>query len=121
MTLLLVNCADKTAKESDVTYSDAQVFLHDKPYTGEVWSEDGVTWCMTATDGTPTSFTLYHTNGTAAFVMQSPADTLQAFDDQGTPIAIDSFAIHYKELAGQIPALLARLNGQPADTTTNQP
>lgn len=119
--LLMAGCAEKMRKESEVSFENAQVYLNEKPYTGQVWSDDGTTWCLTATEGTPTAFTLYHNNGQQAFAMTSPADTLQAFDEQGAPISIDTFAVRYKELARQIPALIQRINGTTADTTNLQP
>ena len=83
-----------------------------KPYTGKVWSDDQQTWQLTAEEGQVTAFTLHHADGSTAFTMQSPADTLTAFDESGNTIPIDTFAIRYKQLAQQIPQLLKAISGE---------
>ena len=89
---------------------DSLVYFKGSPYTGEVWSTDSL-WCLTVEDGRMTAFKLYHANGGAAFTMASPADTLQAFDETGTAMSIDSFAVKYKDIADEIPALINRIHG----------
>lgn len=106
LTVAIMACGKQTATRSQVEFIDEQVFANGKPFTGEVWSDDHHTWQLCADEGVVTSFTLYHAEGQTAFTMQSAADTLTAFDEQGANIPIDTFAIRYKELAKQIPQLL---------------
>lgn len=109
--LALSSCHERRTTLSEVQLADTLILEGGKPFSGELWSDDDSTWCLTAKDGRPIAFTLYHPNGTTAFVMQSPADTLQAFDETGETISIDSFAVNYKQLAEQIPALMERFHG----------
>lgn len=109
---IMVSCKQQTATLSQVEFSDNQVYVEGKPFTGVVWSDDHTTWQLTTDNGQVTAFTLYHASGDPAFTMQSPADTLTAYDESGAIIPIDTFAIRYKELAKQIPQLLQTITGE---------
>ena len=109
--LVVSACHDQRTTLSEVQLTDTLILEGGKPFSGELWSDDDSTWCLTAKNGNPIAFTLYHPNGKPAFVMQSPADTLQAFDETGEAISIDSFAVNYQQLAEQIPALMERFHG----------
>ena len=109
--MALVGCVGNGSIHVDeVEFRDSLVYFKGSPYTGEVWSTDSL-WCLTVEDGRMTAFKLYHANGAAAFTMASPADTLQAFDETGTAMSIDSFAVKYKDIADEIPALINRIHG----------
>ena len=113
--MALAGCTGKKAINVDeVEFRDSLVYLNGSPYTGEVWNADSL-WCLTAEDGRMTAFKLFHANGSTAFSMSSPADTLQAFDESGAVMSIDSFAVSYKELADEIPALISRIHGEPTE------
>lgn len=108
----IMSCGEPTATVSQVEFEGTQVYMDGKPYTGKVWSDDQQTWQLTAEEGQVTAFTLHHADGSTAFTMQSPADTLTAFDESGNTIPIDTFAIRYKQLAQQIPQLLKAISGE---------
>ncbi len=108
----LVSCTEKEVIGVDqVEFRDSIVYLNGNPYTGIVWGNDSL-WQLTVENGQMTAFTLYHQNGETAFSMTSPADTLQAFDETGASLPIDSFAVRYKSLADEIPALIKRIHGE---------
>ncbi len=112
MVLCFLSCTKTKVTMNDVSCEDALILMKGEPYTGEVWSADTSTWCMQTVDGHISAFTLYHDNGTVAFAMESPADTLKAFNDAGTPISLDSFAVSYPELSDELPELMEQLKGQ---------
>ena len=110
--LALCSCSGSgTSTISEVEFGDSTVTLDGKPFSGKIWSDDKTTFCLEADKGVVTSFTLYHTNGTPAYVMASPADTLEAFDETGKAIPLDTFCSRYESLADEITALNYKING----------
>ena len=112
VSLLLLSCGDKKVTVSEVEFVDAKACVDGHPFSGEVWSDDNASWCLTAENGLLTTFTIYHGNGTPAYTMTSVADTLQAFDETGAPISLDSFAVRYKPLAEEVYTLTERIVGR---------
>lgn len=112
MMLCVLSCTKTKVTMNDVSLEDTLILMEGKPYTGEVWSSDTCTWCIQTVDGHISAFTLYHDNGTVAYTMESPADTLNAFNDAGSPISLDSFTVSYPELSDEIPELMKQLKGQ---------
>ena len=122
MVAVLTACGpEKKMHLTDVEWQQSMVQANGSPVTGELWSDDDLTWCMTLEEGIPKAFRLYHDNGKEAFVMNSPADTLQAFDENGQVISIDSFAIAYKQLAQQIPELMGIIKASDQTPQNPQP
>ena len=111
--LFVMSCgqANKT-NVSAVQFSEDKVLVDGKPFTGEVWSDDGVTYRIVAEKGEMVSFTLYHDNGNVAFSQASHGDSAMVCDEQGAPVSIDSFATRYKDLAKEIPELMKRIRGE---------
>ncbi len=112
LSLFLLGCGDKKVTMSEVEFVDTKAYVDGHPFSGEVWSDDTARWCLTAENGLLTSFTIYHDNGTPAYTMYSSADTLQAFDESGAPMSLDTFALRYKPLAEEFYALTDRIVGQ---------
>ena len=100
--LLLVGCVEKKTTISQAEFKDSKVYVDDAPFTGEVWSDDGMTWCLEAEAGEMVGFTLYHSNESKALTLTSP-DSLKAFSENGVEISLDSFNNAYKSLAQEIP------------------
>lgn len=110
--LALCSCSGSgTSTISQVEFGDSTVTLNGKPFSGEIWSDDKATYRLEADNGVVTSFTLYHANGTPAYVMSSPADTLEAFDETGKAIPLDTFRLRYEALADEITALSHKIKG----------
>lgn len=112
--LLLVGCGKRSVTVHEVEFNDEKVYVDGRPFTGTVWSDDKATWQMTANEGILTAVTFYHSGGSAAYIMESPADTvdMRTFDEDGIRIPVDSFAERYQDLAAQIPALLQLIKGK---------
>ena len=115
--LLMVGCGKRSVAVSEVEFKDEKMYVDGHLYTGTIWSDDNTTWQMTANDGIPTAVTFYHSNGAAAYIMDSPADTvdMRTFDEAGTLIPVDSLAERYQDLASQIPMLLKLIKGKGTD------
>ena len=109
--LFVISCGESKTNVSGVEFSDGKALVAGKPFTGEVWSDDGSTYRMDAAEGEIVSLTLYHPNGNIAFSKPAHADSALFYDEQGTRLPLDSFATRYEELAKQIPQLLKRIKG----------
>ena len=116
--LLLMGCGKQSVMVSEVDFNDEKVYVDGHLFTGTVWSDDKSAWQLTANDGIPTAVTFYHSGGGEAYVMASPADTvdIRTFDEEGNLIPVDTFAERYKDVAAQIPALLKRIKGTDNST-----
>ena len=108
--LLLVGCVEKKTTISQAEFKDSKVYVDDAPFTGEVWSDDGMTWCLESEAGEMVGFTLYHSNESKALTLTSP-DSLKAFSANGVEISLDSFNNAYKSLAQEIPELAGLIKG----------
>lgn len=109
----LLSCSkEKTSTISEVVFADGTATVDGKPFTGEIWSDDNKTYCLETDKGVVTGFKLYHSNGTAAYVMASPADTLEAFDEAGKSIPLDTFIKRYESLADELTAVNNMIKGE---------
>mgnify|MGYP007056203293 CR=1 FL=1 len=103
---------DKKSNISEVVFADGTATVEGKPFTGEIWSDDNKTYCLETDNGVVTAFKIYHSNGTAAYVMASPADTLEAFDETGNSIPLDTFIKRYESLADEMTAVNNKIKGE---------
>ena len=108
--LLLCGCADEKTTIGQSEFKDKKVYVDGAPFTGEVWSDDGMTYCLEAEDGDIVSLTLYHSNEAKALTLYAK-DSLKAYTENGDEISLDSFNAAYKPLAKEIPELSGLING----------
>ena len=109
--LAFLSCGKDRINVSAVQFSEEKVLVDGKPFTGEVWSDDGASYSLTADQGEVVAFTLYHNNGQVALSKASHSDSTLVYDEQGTPITVDTFATRYKELAAELPQLVKQIKG----------
>lgn len=109
--LAFLSCGKNRINVSAVQFSEEKVLVDGKPFTGEIWSDDGATYSLTADQGEVVSFTLYHINGQVALCKASHIDSTLVYDEQGSPITVDTFATRYKELAAELPQLVKQIKG----------
>lgn len=110
LVLLLMGCVEKKTTIGQAEFKDKKVFVDDAPFTGEVWSDDGKTWCLESEAGEMVGFTLYHTNENKALTLSAP-DSLKAYAENGEEISLDSFNNAYKSLAREVPELAGLIKG----------
>jgi hypothetical protein len=109
--LAFLSCGKDRINVSAVQFSEDKVLVEGKPFTGDIWSDDGATYTLTADQGEVVAFTLYHSNGQVALSKASHADSTLVYDEQGTPITIDTFATRYKELSALLTQLVKQIKG----------
>lgn len=108
--LLLVGCVEKKTTIGQAEFKDRKVYVDDALFTGEVWSDDGKTWCLESEAGELVGFTLYHANESKALTLSAP-DSLKAYAENGEEISLDSFNNAYKPLALEVPELAGLIKG----------
>lgn len=112
----LFSCNSDTRMLSEVTFSDSLALVGDRPYTGDIITDDH-SCQLRSENGRIISLTLYHSDGTHALELLSPEDTLTCFDEAGTPIPLDSFVARYETLANQLQQLTVLMTGQSKGDT----
>lgn len=81
-----------------------------KPYTGEIWSEDGKTYVMKFKDGKSYEGILYHKNGKPAMV---EGENGKCYDEDGSVLTAEEFTVKYykylEESGSQIEGVFAKM------------
>ena len=99
LAVCLVSCGPHKLKFSQIDMKEDRIYKGEEPFTGQVWSEDGKSFCLTSRNGEVTSFAMYHANGREAIRFDNVDDELKAYDEAGEEMPIDSFAVEYRSLA----------------------
>ncbi len=110
--LMLSGCTEEKTTLGQTEIKEEKIFVGGTPYTGKVWSDDSMTYCLEAEEGEIVGFTLYHANNSEALRLYSDGDSLKAFTEDGIEISVDSFNTAYKSLAKIIPELAGRITGK---------
>ena len=81
-----------------------------KPFTGEIWSEDGKTYVMKFKDGKSYEGILYHKNGKPAMV---EGENGKCYDEDGSVLTAEEFTVKYykylEESGSQIEGVFAKM------------
>lgn len=110
-----VAVADSVAANSDgvevTAGSDRVRAVKDgKPFTGEIWSEDGKTYVMKFKDGKSYEGILYHKNGKPAMV---EGENGKCYDEDGSVLSAEEFTVKYykylEESGSQIEGVFAKM------------
>lgn len=110
--LMLCGCNEEKTTLSQAEFKEKKVYVGGTPYTGKVWSDDALTYCLEAEEGEIVGFTLYHANEAEAMRLYSKGDSLKVYSETGDEISLDSFNTAYKPLSTIIPQLAGRITGQ---------
>lgn len=110
--LMLCGCEESKTTLGQTEFKEKKVYVDGTPFTGKVWSDDSVTFCLEAEDGEIVGFTLYHDNSAEALRLYAHGDSLKAYSENGDEISVDSFNTAYKPLATIIPELAERITGK---------
>lgn len=106
--LCLFACKPGRTAVSEVVFTDSLAYVDGHLYSGELWSDDTVSYCLVTEEGRVVSLTMYHDNGQVALTMPS-ADSVSCFDLAGESIPFDSFVARYEALADQVSQLTHRM------------
>ena len=112
LVLVLCGCNQEKTTLSQAEFNGKKVYVGGTPYTGKVWSDDGMTYFLEAEEGEIVAFTLYHANEAEALRLYANGDSLKAYSENGREITVDSFNTAYKSLSLLIPELAGRITGQ---------
>ncbi len=96
---------------SDVSFRGDSVCYQNKPFSGEIWTDDDKAGFFLTEQGVLKSLTFYHDNGKKAIVMtvnENGSPHTEIFDEQGSPIDFITFQRKYSALWVKI----AKVQGQ---------
>lgn len=100
LVISLAGCG-KRIHINEVSFHGDTVYYQEKPYTGEIWTEDDKTGCFRTEEGNLRSLVFYHRNGKQAITMEvseQGAPHTEIFDDKGEPIDMISFQTKYMDI-----------------------
>ncbi len=100
LTTTLVSCG-KRIHIDEVSFRGDTAYYQEKPYTGEIWTEDEKTGCFRTENGNLQSLVFYHRNGKKAITMEvneKGAPHTEILDDKGNPIDMISFQTKYMDI-----------------------
>lgn len=106
--LCLLGCKAGKTYLSGVVFADSLAYVDGHLYSGELWSDDTVSYCLMAEEGRIVSLTMFHDNGMVALKMPS-TDSLICYDVTGTVIPFDSFVARYEAVADEVSQLTRRI------------
>lgn len=98
--ILMTSSCMKKIHTNEVSFKQDSVFFDKKPYTGEIWTEDGKTGCFNIDNGVLKSLKFYHDNGKEAISMdiKNKKPITHIYDDKGNATDIVSFQQKYMDL-----------------------
>ena len=106
--LCCVACGPHKTSINNVVIDKETILKHGEPYTGEVWSEDGRSYCLTSRNGELTKFVMYHLNRQEAVRIDNLSDEFTVYDETGKEMNIDSFAVQYENLVATLHELFPK-------------
>ncbi len=100
-TFALVSCDYKVhLRECSFEERDANtlfVFWNNKPYNGELWSDDESSMCLICEKGLVKSMIMYHVNGKTAATIETTNPEPICFDINGNRISAEEFEKNYAD------------------------
>lgn len=109
--LSLLGCGPHKARLSEVEQREERFYKSNEPFTGQIWSDDHQSFCLTVRNGEVTEFVMYHANGREAVRIDNTNEEVKMYDEAGLETPVDSFAMEYEELSAKLKELF------PTDTT----
>ena len=103
--VLIVACGEKKKHVGDVEFRDSLVYVDDKPYSGDVWSNDEHLYRITTQDGVVVNCQIYHANDSVAIEILNDS-TVNYFTEQGDTLPEDSFKVRYKDMGATLKELV---------------
>ena len=77
--LMLCGCEESKTTLGQTEFKEKKVYVDGTPFTGKVWSDDSVTFCLEAEDGEIVGFTLSHDNSAESLRPYAHGDSLKAY------------------------------------------
>lgn len=99
MVLVLAGC-HKKIHINEVSFKGDTAYYQQKPFDGEVWTEDDETGFFKIEKGILKSLKFYHRNGkdAATMVLEDGKSTAHFFDDEGKEISMSAFQTQYIDI-----------------------
>jgi hypothetical protein len=99
--IIMATSCTKKIHTNEVSFKSDSVYYDNRPFTGEIWTEDDKTGCFDTDKGVLKSLKFYHENGKEAISMEiknnGKAET-HVYDDKGNSTDIVSFQQKYMDL-----------------------
>lgn len=86
---------------NDVSFRGDTVYYQNKPFSGEIWTDDDKSGFFLTEQGVLKSLTFYHDNGKKAIIMtvnENGSPHTEIYDEQGTRIDFITFQRKYSAL-----------------------
>lgn len=86
---------------NEVTFSSDTAYYKEKPYTGEIWTDDDKSACFKTKDGCLQKATFFHHNGKEAISMEikeKGAPKTSIYDEEGNTIDLPTFQKSYMDI-----------------------
>lgn len=99
--LCLSNACTSKIHTNEVTFKKDIAYYNDKPFSGEIWTDDDKSGFFVTKDGKLKSLTFFHENGNTAInmtVKDSGAPVTQIYDEDGNTMDFVSFQQKYMKL-----------------------
>ena len=104
--VLIVSCGERLKHISDVEFRDSLIYVDDKPYSGEIWSDDEHLYRITAQDGVVVNCRIFHANDSVAIEMLNDS-TVTYYTEQGDTVPEDTFKVRYKDMGVKLKELVS--------------
>ena len=101
LAMIMATSCTKKIHTNEVSFKKDSVYYDNKPFTGEIWTDDDKTGSFNTDNGVLKSLKFYHENGKEAISMEikknGKPDT-HVYDDKGNSIDLVSFQQKYMDL-----------------------
>lgn len=117
------SCTNK-ARVSQLVFDESltSAYINEEPFSGEAWSDDGKTICLSFEDGKIISARVFHENGNTALDGVSLIGESTVYDEEGHPMKLQDFIKNYPQLVYAIKRMVEGMHCKPSreDTTSTR-
>lgn len=104
-------CTEDKARISQLIFNSTLTTAYgsDGFFSGEAWSDDGKTLCITCKNGKVTAVKVFHSNGKVAIEGNSITAVGTTYDDNGERIALQKFVGKYPDVVRQVQTIASTI------------
>lgn len=110
-TIILCGSCTNKARINQLIFDDnlANAYINGESFSGEAWSEDGKTICITCEEGKVISVRVFHENGNMAMNGTSLVGESAVYDEDGNSMQLQDFIKGYPQLVIAIQRMVEEL------------
>ncbi|WP_434503210.1 hypothetical protein [Prevotella sp.] len=101
LAIIMATSCTKKIHTNEVSFKKDSVYYDNKPFTGEIWTDDDKTGSFNTDNGVLKSLKFYHDNGKVAVAMEiknNGKPETHVYDDKGNSTDLVSFQQKYTDL-----------------------